>query len=173
MSERTSGQPHEVLRPSVLQRLLGVGTRKAATLAIETELGIEELKAEVMRDLEVLLNTRSHVPDDLREFPLASNSILTFGLPDFSSRSAASTNDISEIRRRIAAAVQQFEPRLDPATVEVESLKDETPEGDKGQKFTVCFRIRATLDVKPILEDVSFDTEIAFDTGAVGVVETT
>ncbi|HME68905.1 MAG TPA: type VI secretion system baseplate subunit TssE [Myxococcota bacterium] len=152
----------QILRPSVLDRLLE-GEAKGPGYP---EMGLRELKAAVARDLEWLLNTKSVLSKDsgIEELPEARHSILTYGIPDFSTASWRSHNDAQRICAELGAAVRTFEPRLLPSTVRVTMLPTQSTDD-----FRMRFRIEATLHVEPISEPVYFDSSVEMDTGAIQV----
>lgn len=112
---------------------------------------LEELKDSVASDLEALLNTRAAIADEaLRDFPLAGQSVLSFGVADFSSRSLASGLDRDHICATIQAAIVRHDRRL--RNVEV-ALTQAHPT----QFNRLDFTIRALLVVTEAGEQVSFD----------------
>jgi type VI secretion system protein ImpF len=148
------------LRPSVLDRLIaptGPGRRGA----LET-VGLRELYAAVARDLDWLLNTKRWLPTTLQSFPEASESVLTYGLPDLSIYSWRHHADSVAICRLLEETIRRFEPRLRARTVQVKPL----PAGDVDD-FRLRFRIEAVLHVEPIRAPVAFDTEV--DLGVSGI----
>lgn len=151
------------LRASLLDRLIagesGRGTRPAYDY-----IGVRELRDSIARDLEWLLNSKFTAFLDLEGFPEAQASMLTYGVPDFSTYSWRNAGDASAISRIIEGAIRQFEPRLLPRSIKVDVL----PSGDIDD-FTLNFKISATLDVDPIREAISFDTAIDFESTAVHV----
>jgi type VI secretion system protein ImpF len=150
----------QILRPSVFDRLL---EPKASA---HPEIGLRELKAAVARDLEWLLNTKSVLrkASGVDELPEARHSILTYGIPDFSTASWRSHSDAQRICAELGAAVRTFEPRLLPSTVRVTLLPTQSADD-----FRMRFRIEATLHVEPISEPVYFDSSVEMDTGAIQV----
>jgi type VI secretion system protein ImpF len=155
-SARTDAQ----LRPSVLDRLIApAGAGRHGSL---DTIGLRELYQSVARDLDWLLNTKRWLPEPLEIFPEASESILTYGLPDLSIYSWRNHTDSMSICRLLEETIRRFEPRLRPRTVQVKAL----PAGEIDD-FRVRFRIDAMLQVEPIRAHVRFDTE--FDLGASGI----
>lgn len=152
---------NEVLRPSVLDRLLA-----PAGAPSHPSSGLRELKAAVARDLEWLLNSKSLLLHDERvqRFEEARESALTYGIPDFSMFSWRSSSDARRISAELTAAVRIFEPRLLPSTVRVSILP-----GQDADDFRMRFRIEATLHVEPISEAVYFDSSVELDSGAISV----
>ena len=141
----------EVLRPSLIDRLIGKGRRPGEAYG---GVGLYELRDSVARDLEWLLNTRVLSSELAHDFSEAGRSILTYGMPDYTSASWKSTNDRRAIAAKVKQVVKAFEPRLVPHTVSVEVL-----EPDEENEFKLRYRIEGHLKVEPISERVVFDTE--------------
>lgn len=123
----------------------------------DTPYSVQQLKQSVSRDIEALLNTRrellTNLPPEYQELP---RSLLTYGLPDFTSRSLQNHVDRKSIRREIEQNVAFFEPRLKAVKVIIEDPK----------KFeqALYFRIDALLRVDPNPEAVSFDAVLQLST---------
>jgi len=154
-----------LLRPTLIDRL----TRKPGDrerLFFEG-IGVRELKMEVGRDLEWLLNTRMWIPpsdDELSELEETRNSLITYGIPDLSIFSWANPQDCQRIARMVETAVRTFEPRLLPQSVRCEIVPT-TDETD----FSLKLRIEAILHVEPISEHVAFDSSAEFDGGGIRI----
>ncbi len=153
----------DVLRASILDRLIA-GESGAGARGVYEYIGVRELRDSIARDLEWLLNTKHTQSMDLDRFPEAKNSILTYGVPDFSTYSWRSAADARAIARILEETIRRFEPRLLPRSIKVEVL----PASNVDQ-FTIGFRISAILNVDPIREAVDFDTAIDFESTAVHV----
>jgi type VI secretion system protein ImpF len=153
----------DALRPSILDRLIA-GETGAGARSVYQYIGVRELRDSIARDLEWLLNTKLTRLLDLDRFPEAKDSILTYGVPDFSTYSWRNASDANAISRILEETIRRFEPRLLPRSIRVEVL----PHADVDD-FTLGFRINAVLDVDPIHEAVSFDTAIDFESTAVHV----
>jgi type VI secretion system protein ImpF len=116
---------------------------------------IDQLRNQVMRDLEYLLNSRRALPEFPPERDHLNRSLLTFGLPDFSEQgSVALLSD--DLKRAVAQAIHRFEPRLSEVEIEI----DEDWQGS----HVLRFHINALLNVEPEREPVAFDTLMALDT---------
>jgi type VI secretion system protein ImpF len=146
-----------ILRPTLLDRLL-----EPKGSAGHPGIGLRELKRAVARDLEWLLNTKTTLTKlpEVAQLAEARASVLTYGVPDYSTASWASGGDKRRICAEVATAVQTFEPRLMPATVRVSVLPSSGIDD-----FSMRFRIEATLHVEPISEPVFFDSRIDTATG--------
>lgn len=154
--------PEEVVRPSLLDRLVGEVPKNVPGARLEV--GVRELKRSVARDLEWLLNTRVWYPGSLEDWHELSRSVVNYGIPDFSGFSWTSQGDAEKICRALEIAIRRFEPRLAPRSVRV-SLQ---PRSDLAE-FRLHFRIDGILHVEPVTEPVSFDTSVEIDTGAMHV----
>lgn len=145
------------LLASVLDRLLddrpGVTSEPAASRAQN----LRTLKKSVARDLEALLNTRQEailgLPDDFTE---VARSVVTYGLPDFSSFNLGMPNDRARVRRCLEDAIMNFEPRLRRVRVSIE------PPG--GHDRALRFRVDALLRTDPSPEPVMFDMVLELNT---------
>src|SRR4051794_112920 len=78
---------------------------------------VREFKANLCRDLTALLNTRRADDDFPAAYSECTNSLLTFGITDFTSYNLKSAVEQEQVRLAIERAIRKFEPRL--AQVEV------------------------------------------------------
>jgi len=143
---------------SALDRLIDLEPDNRMENPLSRSQSVRLLKAAVRRDLEWLLNSRriADVPDE--GFKEVNRSVYTYGLPDLSSLTMASTADRNRLVRSILATINLFEPRL----TNVRLVLVETP--DAGKK-DVRLRIEAMLRMDPVPEPVSFDTIIELKSG--------
>jgi type VI secretion system protein ImpF len=113
---------------------------------------LRQCKVSLCRDLAVLLNTRRAE----RDFPLgyeeATNSVLSFGVVDFTSYDLKSGPDPERVRRSIERAIRQFEPRLARVSVTLEQPDPLRP--------VLRFQIEASLRIGPTDEPVMFDVTL-------------
>lgn len=118
---------------------------------------VNEVRDEVSRDLEQLLNTRSEaarvLPDAFKE---CRSSSLTYGIPDFSAYSLLSPHDRDRIRRSLEQAIGLHESRLTRVRVTLDPQK----ELDRALRF----RIDAMLDLGEDNEKVQFDAVLQLNT---------
>jgi len=116
---------------------------------------INQLRNQVMRDLEYLFNSRRALADFPAERDHLNRSLLTFGLPDFSDKGLVELLS-DDLKHAVAQAIQRFEPRLSEVRIELD---------DEWQSSHVLrFHISALLNVEPEREPVTFDTLMALDT---------
>ncbi|WP_266158721.1 type VI secretion system baseplate subunit TssE [Dyella silvatica] len=138
-----------------MQSLIDRLTDSDARLSPHAELS--SLRAQVSRDLESLLNTRSEgarlIPEAFKE---CRKSSLTYGIPDFSSYSLLSPRDRDRIRRTLEQAIALHEPRLSRVRVQLESQ-------DTFER-SLRFRIDALMNLGPEREKVQFDAVLQLST---------
>lgn len=136
--------------PSLIEKLLDDAPGKPGTGGLARALSVEQYKESVARDLEGLLNSRSaYSAIDLAQFPNCRQSLMTYGLRDFSSMSLASAYDRAAICQSLEEAIARHEPRLSSVQVRLDS------DGRLGGGLH--FTIQALLDLQPAREPVSFD----------------
>ena len=131
---------------SLLDRLIDTDFRSSRDVEPSRADSVRELKRAVQRDLESLLNARNPHPDLPQSFAEAWQSVLTYGLPDFS---VGFTRDDDRVKQIIQNAIRTFEPRLANPTVTIAPSQTLEP--------TITLRIDARLIMDPAPEPVSFD----------------
>lgn len=98
----------------------------------------------LMRELSALLNAVAlSSTRDLSRWPLVSRSVLNYGVAGFTGRMLTNA-DIPEIERNITRAIQQFEPRLDPKSLQVTVLADSAEKASHG------WRVRITAERRDV-----------------------
>jgi type VI secretion system protein ImpF len=113
-------------------------------------LGVEQLKDNVARDLEALLNARAGMPPAAFDaYPLARASILNYGLTDFAAFCLSSSEDRAAICACLKEAIERHEPRLKNVSAALEE--------DEGGVNRLSFVITATLHAGPDAEAVNFN----------------
>lgn len=150
MTRVGSQQP---LLPSVLDRLIDHEPGVSTEPAWRQSQNLREFELSVLRDLEQLLNTRqirSDVPDDLQQI---AHSILTYGLPEFSSVGVGSQVEREQLRLAIEQTIRRFEPRLLDVRVILHPLQHD-------YDSTLRLTIDALLWVDPTPQPISFDTVV-------------
>ncbi|WP_122695212.1 type VI secretion system baseplate subunit TssE, partial [Pseudomonas viridiflava] len=111
---------------------------------------LADYKASIVRDLEILVNTRqSLVAGELEGFANLGGTILDYGMPDFTSRSVLDPQDRLLIQRQLEKAITVGDRRF--RSVKVQLLAQQT-----GQRM-LTFRVDAVLRLQDISRQVSFD----------------
>jgi type VI secretion system protein ImpF len=135
--------------PSFFDKLFDDEPHLPASAAMR-QLSLDELKANVARDVEAILNTRIALTEEaLEQLPECQRSVLTYGLNDFSGLSLASHYDRMFICKSIQQAIMRHEPRLRDVGVKLELNEQSTN--------ALYFAIQALLVVHPAQEPVNFD----------------
>jgi type VI secretion system protein ImpF len=128
---------HRKRREAAQQRedLGGAPPTDRKTRPHRTPIDERELKAEVERDVDALMN---HVAIDstidLEAFPHVRRSILNFGFPDIAHRSLDELES-RDLDGEIVAVLRQYEPRLIPGTIHV--TRDRSPEANSELRYIV------------------------------------
>lgn len=125
------------------------------------------LRDSIRRDMESLLNMRRRclsIPEHLTE---VRDSVLNFGIPDFSGANLASEDQREAFRRTIEDAVTSFEPRFHSVAVELLTNADQLDR-------TLRFRVEAYVQVSPDSEpQIVFDSVLEPVTSSVAVTSGT
>ncbi len=143
---------HALIQPSVLDRLLDdepERSRQPEAMLYE----LAQFKRSLARDLEALLNTRTMPLDDLFDaYPLASSSMLRFGIPDLSGISLLNPDDRELLREQLRRAIETHEPRLSRVRVNLDAPRE--------MERHLRFRVDAVLKVHPHRPPVTFDATL-------------
>jgi len=141
---------------SVLDRLVDFEPEVKSEPPPSRSKALRQVKQALKRDLEWLLNTRRvlEVPEDL---PLLADSMLAYGLPDFTNLSVKSAEDQHDLTRALETTLKRFEPRLEDVVVTVANASV--------LERAYRFRIEARLRIDPVPEPISFDTTLQIGSG--------
>lgn len=175
--------PRERINPCLLDKLLlEEGKLARGSLNMPLSKYIES----VTRDLTDLLYEKTHAPDlrllrsqhprasgaqdlvaddlTLADFPEASRSVLTFGLPDMSGKTQSDL-DLPSIERILEERIRFFEPRFDPDTLRVQVLPFEAT----ANSVRLQFKIFAELWAFPQIEQIDWTGEVDLVSGQCNV----
>ncbi|MGA8030698.1 MAG: type VI secretion system baseplate subunit TssE [Bryobacteraceae bacterium] len=122
---------------------------------------IRSLKASLCQDLNALLNTRRAEEDFDSSFDQATNSLLTFGIADFTSLNLTSGIDQERVRYSVERAIRQFEPRLTRVSVSLDEPNTANP--------VLRLHIEAILRIESRREAVSFSAALSRDSRRIAV----
>jgi len=135
--------------PSVLDRLIDLEPKNQRDAAASRSETVRDLRAAVQRDLDNLLNSRNTFADLSADFTEAGQSVLTYGLPDFSAMALSSTRDQHRLRQVVEFAIRTFEPRLAGVSV----MLSPPTTSDR----TIRLHVDARLLIDPSPEPIGFD----------------
>lgn len=139
------------LSPSILDRLLDYDPGVDKDPPVSPAQAVRDLHQSVRRDLETLLNTRCRCGEYPAGFSELDESLVNFGIPDFTGANLASAENREEFRRAIESIIRKYEPRFKSVRV---TLLDNVEPLDR----TLRFRIDALVHAEPAPEPVVFDS---------------
>lgn len=151
---------------SIIDRLLDDNPGVQREVQPTPEQTQRDLHLAVRRDLEALLNTRQRIaapPAALKEL---EQSLVNYGIPDFTGMNLSSADNRLKFVRLIEAVVRRYEPRFKSVRV---TLLDNAEPLDR----TLRFRIDAVVYAEPTPEKVVFDSALEPATGNVEVRDST
>jgi type VI secretion system protein ImpF len=147
--------------PSLLDRLIDLSPDSKKEARVSPWDAMREFKASLCRDLAALLNTRRAEQDFPSSYEEATNSLLTFGLDDFTSYNLKSAIDHEKVRRAIEHAILEFEPRLTRVSVSIDEPDPLQP--------VLQFQVMALLRTEPAAEPIAFDVTLHRDSRRMAV----
>jgi type VI secretion system protein ImpF len=157
------------LQPVLLDRL----TDLAPTSKLEADdrrvMNKAQIREAVLRDLAWLLNAVKPMPAQVEAFPQAAASVLNYGLPPMSGQ-MASRIDINLLERTIKEAIQQFEPRVMQASLEVKALEASSMLDTHN---VIEFEISGFMWAQPVPLELLLRTEVDLEAGQVQVRDMT
>jgi type VI secretion system protein ImpF len=137
--------------PSLFDRLTDYDPARTKEIPAPEQIQKEDYKASVARDLGELLNTRCREDDIPERYERARESVIAYGLPDFTSESV----DHEALREAIERVVRAFEPRLSHVEVLLEAGTAKSKADQLRFRFT--FQIAAVLRMQTGSEAVLYD----------------
>jgi type VI secretion system protein ImpF len=157
------------INPSLLDRLTDDAPGTSAPGRGGQGVSVSELRKSVLRDLNWLFNaTQVLDPDEAEAWPQAKSSVVNFGLPPLSGRSASGV-DVSQLERALRQAIIDFEPRILPDSVSVKALVDR----EIDHHNVLALHIEGLLWAQPVPVQLLLRTQLDLETGQSRVEETT
>ncbi len=148
--------------PSVLDRLLDDGPNAAPARPRSRAQQLTELRNNVRRDLEALLNSHRRCRSPPPEMEELTRSLLEYGVPDFLTMNAGAGSAREQFRALLEETIRCFEPRFKMVKV---TLVEDNP-----LDRTLRFRIDALMYAEPAPERVSFDSLLDPSSQSISVV---
>jgi len=156
------------LQPALLDRLTDDEPGSKVESAEARVINRQRLREMVLRDLGWLFNsTRPDGEIDWETAPDAERSVINFGLPPMSGRSASAV-DPAELQMRVREAIIRHEPRILPDTLVVEAVIKEEQLDHHNQ---IGIRITGQMWAQPVPLELMLHTDIDLETGRVAVHE--
>lgn len=158
--------PQERLQPALLDRLADNEPDKKLEPREERVMTRARLRQAVLRDLAWLFNTtKLDSRQDFAGYPFAGRSVINFGLPALSGETA-STLDVIELERSIKQAIIDFEPRIDPSSLQVEAVVTDL---QLDRHNVISVQIRGNLWAQPVPLELLLRTDVDLETGQVEI----
>jgi type VI secretion system protein ImpF len=159
------------LQPSLLDRLTDNDPSSKVEALEARVLSRKQLREAVLRDLSWLFNAVCEEPD-IRErtalwksLPHACDSVLNFGILPLTGQTMTIHN-FPLIEAQVRQAIIRFEPRLDPATVEVRIVNDMST----GLRPTsLRLTIKGQMWNQPVPLELLLSADVDVDTGQAAV----
>jgi type VI secretion system protein ImpF len=145
---------------SLLDRLFDLYPESQHDESRTTDEQVREFRSALCRDLSALLNTRRAEEDFDHSYEESVNSLLTFGIIDFTAYNLKNDMDQEHLRRSMERSIRRFEPRLDRVTVSIEEADSQRP--------ALRLQISAVLRTEAA-EPVVFDATVQRDSRRVAV----
>ncbi len=136
---------------SLLDRLTDLDPQSEKDAPVPYTAQIRELKAALCRDLAALLNTRRLEDAIDPAYEECANSVLTYGVADFTAFNLKNGLEQERLRRSIERSVRRFEPRLSRVTVLLEEPDPVKPV----LRFQISAVLRLDASAEPLLFDVT------------------
>jgi type VI secretion system protein ImpF len=154
----------ERLQPSLLDRLTDEEPGSQVENRDARVIDIRRLREIVQRDLSWLLNTgNAESWLDAKRYPLAAKSVLNFGVRDVAGDFAAKDR-ANLIRKSIAQAIENYEPRIRKGSTQVEMRSENV-----SRNTIISFDIRADMWAEPIPIELYLRSSIDVTTGQVSL----
>lgn len=150
------------LRQSLLDRLIDSDPDRQQDDPLTEDQVLRAVQISVRRDIENLLNTRYRCAEWPPQFDGLNDSLVNYGLPDFTAAGLNVVNDHGLLITAIEDALTRFEPRL--IDVRVERVR-----GTDYIDRTFRFRIKATLKLESVEQEIRFDSAMETLTGQIEV----
>src|ERR1700751_174894 len=152
--------PLDRLQPCLLDRLTDDQPDKTEESRTQRIVSLQRYKAGVLRDLEWLLNSIGHFPDErvgeltFGDYEEAFRSVINFGIRQLYGRLAP---DIEEVEKQLFDALVTFEPRINRQTLRVTV---------RIERNILSIELTGELWVNPLPEKLFIKTELDLESSA-------
>jgi len=153
--------PMDRLQPCLLDRLTDDEPEVSKESRDQRVVSIRRYKRAVLRDLEMILNSKSHpFRDNIYEFSHAAQSVLNYGIPDLCGATISAISP-DEYEAQVKQAILCFEPRITRKQLSVRII---TPLDSENIR-TLTFEIEGELWAQPLPDHLFVKTEVDVETG--------
>jgi type VI secretion system protein ImpF len=153
--------PIDRLQPCLLDRLTDDEPEVGKESRDQRIVSLRRYKYAVLRDLGMLLNSKSHpLHDNIYEFSYAAKSVLNYGIPDLCGATISAVSP-SEFEAQVKQAILCFEPRISHNQLSVHVVSPL----DAGNVRSLSFEIEGELWAQPLPDHLFVKTEVDLETG--------
>jgi len=153
--------PSERLQPCLLDRLTDDDPNAQSESRNKRVVSLRQYRRAVLRDLEMLLNTRMHpLGDDIYDYDAAASSVLNYGVLDICGKTLTEIERL-DYEKCVRQALLDFEPRILPRSLSVRLV---IPEDSKGVR-SIAFEIKGELWAHPLPDRLYIKTEVDLESG--------
>ena len=153
--------PMDRLQPCLLDRLTDDEPDVGKESREQRVVSLRRYKNAVLRDLEMLLNSRSRpAGDDIYDFNEAASSVLNYGIPDLCGATISAISP-SEFEAQVKKAILHYESRISEQMLSVRIVTPLDAENIR----TLTFEIEGELWAQPLPDHLFVKTEVDIETG--------
>lgn len=153
--------PAERLQPCLLDRLTDNEPQVQREGRHERVVSMAQYRKAVLRDLEMLLNSRRlPAEDSVYDYPEVATSVLNYGIPDMCAKTESGITQ-GEFDKHVKQAILHYEPRILSNSLTVRIV---TPEDAQGQR-TLGLEIEGDLWAQPFPDHLFVKTEVDLESG--------
>ena len=155
------------LQPSLLDRLTDDEPENKSEPVARRGLTKAKLRKSVVRDLNWLFNSSNLAAvQDLDDYPEVVNSVINYGMPDFTGHTLSSI-DVPEVERLLKRVIIDFEPRIIRRTLKVQLNVDPVEMSHNAMTFD----IEGELWADPVPLHVFLKTKLDLEVGDIEVYD--
>lgn len=141
--------------------------RHQYSVLLDSVSSLREIRACVKRDLDWLLNAHYFVPqEDLSAYPEIEQSVLNYGMPDLTGRTASGM-DIPQLERELKQIILKFEPRILRQTLSINFVNADSSFSHNA----LAFEIEGELWADPVPIHMYLRTELNLENGGMSIAE--
>lgn len=151
----------EVFMPCLLGRLIDQNPEQK-TEVFTRGISLKQLKQNILWNIELILNSRSHPTSDVwADDPAVTDSVLGMGVSDFCGLSHSATAR-EKLRQEIIHQLSVFEPRLEKDSLEVNYIHSND---EKNSDSVLELEIFAWISVETVREELVFRSRLDLESG--------
>ena len=166
----TPTRAQDRLQPALLDRLTDDEPGSSVEPPERRVLNRTRLRAAILRDLRHPFNSTSMSGGrEFEGFPLVGRSVLNYGLPALSGRTASSLDPMA-MEEMVRRCILAYEPRILPESLRIEASISSRQLDHHNQ---IGFRIDGQLWAQPVPVHLLLRTDIDLETGAVEIQDLT